>query len=669
MFKRYLLTAAIAAALTACGGGGSSGGNNDGNNGGGNPGGGNPPPPSTSITVNGTASAPGGAVALLKQNTIFEIALNTLISPAAAAVIGLQPVNGATVELIRIDDTGAQIGDVLASTHTSITGDYTLTLPTGVDLSGDLIVRITGNSVEMRAQVVDQDVDISPVSEFVLRKFIASGTDLSSVTNGAVVKLSGKVAEFDLTATSDMTSMLAKLEAEVGAFVDDQLDVLASSENDASALDGNYRSTALSFGLHDSDGRNHGTFAVDLYAGEFAFDGNSDGSVSISHTGEEIGWGYVHGADNASTSSVYVVETDDGEETFPAAFDANNVLTIEGAFEEDIGDDWGWRHAPGTYRLQKVSDSNVFFQLSSDVGVRYGLTDTDNDGIKDAVDPNQREGDEISRALEVFVKKPTALSNADLNGTFGRVYFGTHLNYLGYIEVESETNLMQFYGGGTLDSGAAQLRYLTRNTTGEVIYDTSTGGGEEANIPFTVTADGNITSMYGAPIDGFVNDSADLIVLGESNGTHELDAKFRKTLMVKLPTSQLTVTGKTYRLMYLSTRFAGTSIVVGNPRFRSTITLSSNSAGEATFENGAIAKSSLGAEVVALAPAPATLPVSITVDANGHTVLELTHENGVQHLDGYLNATGSYGIFQTRFTPTSGDTNALGVAVLIEVTQ
>ena len=44
------------------------------------------------------------------------------------------------VELIRIDDDGNQVGDVLASTVTSITGDYSLALPVGVSLSGNLIV-------------------------------------------------------------------------------------------------------------------------------------------------------------------------------------------------------------------------------------------------------------------------------------------------------------------------------------------------------------------------------------------------------------------------------------------------------------------------------------------------------------------------------------------------
>ena len=109
--------------------------------------------------------------------------------------------------------------EVLAETVTSITGDYRLTLPDGVNLAGNLIVRITGTGTEMRAQVVDQAVNINPVSEFVLRKFIEEGTDLDQLVATDVVTLSGKVDTFDLTAGNDLSDMLAKLDQEVGEFV------------------------------------------------------------------------------------------------------------------------------------------------------------------------------------------------------------------------------------------------------------------------------------------------------------------------------------------------------------------------------------------------------------------------------------------------------------------
>src|SRR5690606_40555921 len=74
-------------------------------------------------------------------------------------------VTGVQTCALPIYDEGNQIGDALAETVTSITGDYTLTLPQGVNLAGNLIVRIQGPNQELRAQVVDKDVDISPRSE------------------------------------------------------------------------------------------------------------------------------------------------------------------------------------------------------------------------------------------------------------------------------------------------------------------------------------------------------------------------------------------------------------------------------------------------------------------------------------------------------------------------
>ncbi|HCR78891.1 MAG TPA: hypothetical protein DIW42_04405, partial [Alcanivorax sp.] len=177
-------------------------------------------------TISGTATAPAGAVAFHEAPSLFELALNVLIPPAHAAITGLDPVGGATVELLRVDNAGNPVGEVLAETVTSITGDYRLTLPDGVNLAGNLIVRITGTGTEMRAQVVDQAVNINPVSEFVLRKFIEEGTDLDQLVATDVVTLSGKVDTFDLTAGNDLSDMLAKLDQEVGEFVEQQVAVI-----------------------------------------------------------------------------------------------------------------------------------------------------------------------------------------------------------------------------------------------------------------------------------------------------------------------------------------------------------------------------------------------------------------------------------------------------------
>lgn len=114
-------------------------------------------PQASSRDISGTATAPAGTVAYYEKQNAFELALNFFISPLAAAITGLEPIEGAAVELIRVDNNGDQVGDVLAETRTSgLTGSYNLTLPEGVNLAGNLVVRITGtNSKNLRAQVVE----------------------------------------------------------------------------------------------------------------------------------------------------------------------------------------------------------------------------------------------------------------------------------------------------------------------------------------------------------------------------------------------------------------------------------------------------------------------------------------------------------------------------------
>ena len=189
-------------------------------------------------TIEGTAEAPQGVIAQLDYNKSFIVAaVEYTFSAAIAGITGLEPVTGATVELIRIDDDGNQVGDVLATTSTSITGDYSLALPTGVSLAGNLIVRITGNSgASMSAMVVDQAVDINPISQFVLDKFVDDDNlVLADLAINEVVSLQGKVEEFDLTATADLATMIDQLEAQVGAFVDNEIAIIESTPDDGAA--------------------------------------------------------------------------------------------------------------------------------------------------------------------------------------------------------------------------------------------------------------------------------------------------------------------------------------------------------------------------------------------------------------------------------------------------
>lgn len=628
-------------------------------------------------TISGTASAPGGAVASLTQQNIFEIALNFVVTPVAAAITGLEPIKGATVELIRVDDEGNQIGDALAETVTSITGDYTLTLPQGVNLAGNLIVRIQGPNQELRAQVVEKDVDISPVSEFVLRKFIETGADLDQLVVADVVKLSGKVEEFDLTAGANLDEMFSALEREVGAFVETQVATISSAGADVSLIAGDYANAALAFQLHDDDGRDgYGTFAHDMWLGNFEFADGGSGTVNMTYLSEDSVYGNLAGFAIESSSVYYQAEPSSGEdpETFPGAFNTKGVLSVQGEFEEEIGDSsypYGWRYPATTYVFQQVADKGLFFGLTHEAAVRYGLTDS-----YDALNPNDRQGDEVFRSLEVFARKPANLTDADLSGDYGRVYFGSQF-YPGSLELRTETNTVTFGSGFSVVSNAGLAHTITVDGTGADYADQDVAA--EAEITLTIAADGTISEGSGGTV-GFVSDDAGYLDFSESNGTYDQGtpesnfAKFNKTMMVKLPSSAPDLSAKKYRLMMVSSALEGGptgSITMFASQFNTYMSMDSNTAGSITGNFSEISKNEgLGSDITVGVDKLDSVEFNMEIAANGATTITVADTDGDTKFEGFFNEDASLGVFTVGYLQTDAlNYDELGIAVLVDVTD
>ncbi|HAD46701.1 MAG TPA: hypothetical protein DEB61_06705 [Alcanivorax sp.] len=659
------LIACVASVTILAGCGGSSSSSSDDAGGGG----------ATSRTISGTATAPAGAVAFHEAPSLFELALNVLIPPAHAAITGLDPVGGATVELLRVDNAGNPVGEVLAETVTSITGDYRLTLPDGVNLAGNLIVRITGTGTEMRAQVVDQAVNINPVSEFVLRKFIEEGTDLDQLVATDVVTLSGKVDTFDLTAGNDLSDMLAKLDQEVGEFVEQQVAVIKAQPGDADSVTGDYRSAAFSLGLHDSDNDNFGTFANDMWRGQFDFADGGGNTVAITLEGEESAYSNFSGMSVATGSIYYETDIDTESENLSGTLTDSGILSIEGAFEEEINGDNAFRYPSVIYNLQQVQNTGLFFLLSQEAAVRYGTTDTNGDDEPDALNPDDRQGDEVFRALEVFARSPSGMSDSDLSGAFGRVFLETYAQ-TGVIELQTEVNVVTFNGDGTFDYGDATGHRVGLESNGST-YQTLSETGSTGDA-INVSADGDIISAgtedgQPVPTDGFINDTFDFIAFAETENNENIWAQFNKTLMVKLPDSAPDVSGKRYRLMLLSVALDGvgngsSDIEMINSQFNSYVNLTSNTAGTLNGSFTLVEKTGLGGDLV-VEQDTVDEPLTASIAANGATTLTLAGQDGSNIMEGFFNQDASLGVFTTRWVPQGGDPNELGLVVLIDVTE
>ncbi|HIO31512.1 MULTISPECIES: hypothetical protein [Marinobacter] len=620
------------------------------------------------VSISGTASAPAATVAFESPPGAIEFALSFFISPAAAAVTGLDPIEGATVELIRVDNEGNQVGEVLATSVTSITGDYELTLPQNVNLAGNLIVRITGqNDTALRAQVVDQDVDISPVSEFVLRKFISQGAELDQLVVTDVVKLEGSVEEFDLSLSdsANLEQAFAALEDVIGDFVENEVAVAKSDKGDGSAITGNYRSAAFSFALHDSENNEIGTYANDLWTSTFSFTNNGNGSISVTHIAEDSSYGSLSGSALNQSSVYYEVGSEDIDESFPATLTDSGILSISGEFEEEISGDHGWRYPAHTYNLQQVTDTGLFFVLSNEAAVRYATVDSNSDGEKDAVEPQQKTGDEVFRSLEVFSRQPEAFQNSDLTGNFGRVFVESWLAG-GVTELATETNILSFGGDGTYDYGQVSGHQIGLEATGPTYSSLSEAA--EVDQPLAITANGDITSAGGEPADGFINDAFNFMAFAEAEGD-QYNAEASQTLLVKLPETAPTVTGNQYRMLLTSMKLgSGEDFLMSSSKFNTYLTMTSETAGTiggAFFE---VRKSGLAGDINVTTDTVETQAV-VSLGGAGKTSITIAGADGTTVLDGFFNEDASLGIFTLKWQETNEDPDELGLVVLIKTSE
>ncbi len=664
LVKPLILASSVA--LAACGGGG-GGGSSD-----------------TGTEISGKAEAPSGVVAKFENKPVIYALADFVFNPAYGAITGLQPVPGATVELIRIDNDGNQVGDVLATTATSITGDYNLKLPVGVDLSGDLVVRITGNAnTTMSAQVVEQDIDINPISDFVLSKFVDSGADLNSLTTAAVVNLTGQVEEFDLTATADLSTMLAALEAETGDFVDANINTITSVAGDGASIAGDYVNMFFDLGLHDNDAQQSvGTFSIDLDVDQLTLSDAGNGSINVDFTSEEGSYTnqiFFPGAPfSVQLQNEAFLETSDFE-TGTASFSDDGVISGTREFEEEIDGDFGWRFPPSSLQFQKAKNANIFFGGYAEAGVRFETVDTDGDNIKDAIDPDAREGHEVFKGIEVLAKKPTAMTDADLVGTFGMVVLSQDLFNTGNSELIVDSFEATFNGAGSLDVSAATGHSLHRAYGSSVTYST-TSEMADTGIPITTSASGEIQNIGGTVpddnVDGYVNESFDFMAWVFTENTDDsvtTDNLYASTTAeftygVKLPTAQIDINNRTYRLISLSTALTTTETELIALGFESKIVVDGSGAATATFENRAIFKSTIFSDVESESDDETGVALtSLTVDASGNLVLSLIEGTDEFHGEGYMSHDGSIGILQVRNFDTGQDPDEIGILFLIEI--
>lgn len=630
------------------------------------------------IEISGTAEAPSGAVASYEQPSIFRVASQFFITPVAAALTGLEPIEGALVELIRVDNNGEQVGDVLATTTTSITGDYNLTLPTGVDLSGDLITRITGrNDAQLRAQVVEASVNITPVSEFILQNFVENRTDLKVIQPGAVVTLKRKVEEFDLVASGavDIAAVLAQLEQEIGDYIDNEIAIIGeepASADAVQALAGGYRSVLLDLKFEDEDDGTDGTLGSDLALAEFTFSAEENGELGITFLSEEGLYASIFGKDSNFFTYVETFLSNESESFPSASLSDSGIVSIAFGFEEEVNPTnnppSGQRRPAGVFILQQALDDNYFVNTNSGAAVLYGLTESD------ALDPSNKLGDLVDREFELFVQKPSNLSASDLDGDYGRVYFSIENKQdENLLEIETEVSVISFENE-QLSAGAAVTKVLTK-LAGDVSYE-EVNAPAESGVPYEVSADGDFESLDGDPIDGFVGKDGKLFVIAGNEGTNEVGAQQSLTMALKLPTETPSLAGKTFRFMLLAVELGDASIALVGNSFNTLFTMNSESSGVLNGTGIFPFKESneafpncdgLNCQIDVSREPIVDLAANISVGDDKKVTITIDDDGDQFTLTGWMNETSSFGIFNTSFGEAGGDMSELGIATLVEI--
>jgi hypothetical protein len=606
----------------------------------------------TLVEISGVAEAPGGAVAMFESQGFLYALGNLLVPAASAAITGLQPVTGAEVKLIYVDNNGEQVGEPLATATTSLTGAYQLSLPAGVDFAANLVVRITGNSgFTLDAQVVDTVVDINPFTDFLLDKLVASGTQLDTLATNEVVLLKGKLDEFDLTAGADMSEMLAILEQQAGQYLDSSISAVANGIGDASMVAGDYHFGEIGLELHDSVNASFGSFGGIVTRGGMSMAEISESELTIAMS-YNLDVFYRLGFPGGG---LYVENMLEEGDEFPVVVDGSKAIIAEWGFEEELGDDFGWRWLPGVLRMEAMADTGMYLAMVQEAAVRYELDGTG------AVDPDAKNGEEVRYSLLLAGKESTGMSNASLSGSYGVVGMAVAMDGSNNTVLAASQGVWSFDGAGGV-SGAPQVVELERaENSAPVLHEID----DALSAAYTVGASGAMTLEDGV---GFVANGGNAWALfpystAEAGGAIT-DLETGLTLGVKLPGSLPDMGDRHYRITNLMVGHGATSTIITS---LANAAIRFNGDGTLDVEAGTLRGVERATDVASLQPVAETMGTlvanqSVTVGTNGAIdIAAINDDGGELKLDGFVSGDGK--LLVLRAVWSEGDNKDVGVFI------
>ena len=208
---KLLLPAALASFVVACGGGGGGSTSSSG---------GNP----TTVNVSGAVSALNGQVAFYSPSIMDSMLAGIFGKPLFAAVSGESSVGpGVTVNLIEVDNSGTQVGAVIATTVTDASGNYSIDAPDGFVASAEHVVRAVNSAgtVVIDARVDTLTPDINTTSDASSAVIADKNMDLTKLTTDEVLVIKDAVSDV-VDSTDAGASVTAFRTTLVAAAADDE---------------------------------------------------------------------------------------------------------------------------------------------------------------------------------------------------------------------------------------------------------------------------------------------------------------------------------------------------------------------------------------------------------------------------------------------------------------